>query len=141
MKKVLVSVLALVMLFTSLSVLAEGNEAVTLEVNTARLTVYAADDANAAAFRTGENAENTLPVLLLPVPSLVPAAGRFPQPVLPVQLQRFPQVLLPERFLPEFLLPLLQQILLFEQRQVPFQQLSQMSARQVLCRSYCSISL
>ncbi len=67
MKKVLVSVLALVMLFTSLSVLAEGNEAVTLEVNTARLTVYAADDANAAAFRTGENAENTLPVLLLPV--------------------------------------------------------------------------
>ena len=67
MKKVLVSILALVMLFTSLSVLAEGNEAVTLEVNTARLTVYAADDANAAAFRTGENAENTLPVLLLPV--------------------------------------------------------------------------
>ena len=67
MKKVLVSVLALVMLFTSLSVLAEGNEAITLEVNTARLTVYAADDANAAAFRAGENAENTLPVLLLPV--------------------------------------------------------------------------
>ena len=67
MKKVLVSILALVMLCASLSALAEGNEAVTLEVNTAKLTVYAADDANAAAFRSGENAENTLPVLLLGV--------------------------------------------------------------------------
>ena len=67
MKKVLVSVLALVMLFTSLSALAEGNEAITLEVNTAKLTLYAADDAATAAFRTGENAENTLPILLLPV--------------------------------------------------------------------------
>lgn len=67
MKKVLVSVLALVMLFMSVSALAEENEAVTLEVNTAKLTVYAADDAAAAAFRTGENAENTLPILLLPV--------------------------------------------------------------------------
>ena len=67
MKKVLVSILALVMLCASLSALAEGNEAVTLEVNTAKLTVYAADDAAAAAFRSGENAENTLPVLLLGV--------------------------------------------------------------------------
>ena len=67
MKKVLVSILALVMLCASLTALAEGNEAVTLEVNTTKLAVYAADDANVAAFRSGENAENTLPVLLLGV--------------------------------------------------------------------------
>ena len=67
MKRVLISILALALICMSLTAWAEGNEAITLEVNTAKLPVYAADDADAAAFRA-ENAEgNTLPILLLPV--------------------------------------------------------------------------
>ena len=99
MKKVLISILALVMLFTSLTAWAEGNEAITLEVNTAKLPVYAADDAEAAAFRA-ENAEsNTLPVLLLAVKkslqvqaSVKPAAVKNKKAVLSVADETVAQV-------------------------------------------------
>ena len=69
MKKALISILVLMLLCMSLTALAEGDEAVTLEVKTENLPVYAADDAYAAGFRAGaEQAEaNTLPVLLVPV--------------------------------------------------------------------------
>lgn len=99
MKKVLISILALVMLLTSLTAWAEGNEAITLEVNTAKLPVYAADDAEAAAFRA-ENAEsNTLPVLLLAVKkslqvqaSVKPAAVKNKKAVLSVADETVAQV-------------------------------------------------
>ena len=66
MKKVLLPLLVLVMLCVSMAALAEENEAITLTLNTAKLPVYAEDDPYLAGFRT-EQAENTLPVLLLPV--------------------------------------------------------------------------
>ena len=69
MKKILVFLLAAVMFCMSLTALAEGNAAVTLEVDADRLPVYAADDPYPDAFRSGEKqAEGeTLPILLLPV--------------------------------------------------------------------------
>ena len=66
MKKTLISILVLMLFCVSVNALAESSEAITLEVNTAKLPYYAADDAFAAGFRTGA-AENTLPVLLIPV--------------------------------------------------------------------------
>ena len=66
MKKTLISILVLMLLCVSVNALAESSEAITLEVNTAKLPYYAADDAFAAGFRAG-TAENTLPVLLIPV--------------------------------------------------------------------------
>ena len=58
MKKILISLLVLMMLCMSLPALAEGGEAITLELNTARLPYYAPDDPSLA----GLVAEgNTLP--------------------------------------------------------------------------------
>ena len=63
MKKILVLLLALAMLCESAFVLAEGGGAVTLELNTAKLPVYAAGD----PLLDGLTAEQNLPVLVLPV--------------------------------------------------------------------------
>ena len=65
MKKILAALLALALLCGSLPVLAEGNEAVTVEAGTGRTPVYAADDPYIAAFRTGTQEADALPVLLL----------------------------------------------------------------------------
>ena len=69
MKKILAFLMAAVMLCMSLTVLAEGKDAVRLEVNADKLPVYAADDPYTAGFRAGgEQTEgNTLPILLLPL--------------------------------------------------------------------------
>ena len=68
MKKIVLPLLVLALLCMSMAVLAEGNEGITLEVNTAKLPVYAADDPYLAGFRTEtEPAGDALPVLLLPV--------------------------------------------------------------------------
>ena len=63
MKKILIPLLVLVMLCVSLAALAEGGEeALTLELNTARLPFYAADD----PYLNGFTAEgNTLPVIVI----------------------------------------------------------------------------
>ena len=66
MKKTFISILVLMLLCVSVNAPAESSEAITLEVNTARLPYYAADDAFVKGFR-GEAAANTLPVLLIPV--------------------------------------------------------------------------
>ncbi len=64
MKKILSLLLALVMLLTGLAALAEGGDTVKLELNAARLPVYAADD----PYLNGLNAGGgTLPVIVLPV--------------------------------------------------------------------------
>lgn len=61
MKKVLIPLLVLVMLCVGLTALAEGN-AITLELNTAKVSVYAADD----PYLNGLVAEgNTMPVIVL----------------------------------------------------------------------------
>ena len=65
MKKILAAVLALALLCGSLYALAEDNGTVTVEVNTEKLPVYAAEDPFAAAFRTGTQQDDGLPVLLL----------------------------------------------------------------------------
>ena len=65
MKKILTAVLALALLCGSLYALAEDNGTVTVEVNTEKLPVYAAEDPFAAAFRTGTQQDDGLPVLLL----------------------------------------------------------------------------
>lgn len=44
MKKILVLLLAMAMLLTSVAVLAEGSDAITMELKTAKLPLYAADD-------------------------------------------------------------------------------------------------
>ena len=68
MKKILIPLLALVLLCMGMAAPAEGNEAITLEVNSARLPVYAANDPYPAALGLSEPAEGTaLPVLVLPV--------------------------------------------------------------------------
>ena len=67
MKKILVPLLVLVMLCVSLAALAEGNEAVTVELNTKRLPVYEANDPCVELFRAEGAEENTLPVILAPV--------------------------------------------------------------------------
>lgn len=65
MKKILIPLLALVLLFVSLSALAEGQEeAISLELNTSKLPAYAADD----PFLDGLAAKtDDLTVLVLPV--------------------------------------------------------------------------
>ena len=67
MKKILVPLLVLVVLCVSLAALAEGNEAITVELNTARLPVYEANDPSVDLFRAEGAEENTLPVLLVPL--------------------------------------------------------------------------
>ena len=64
MKKLLISILVLMLFCVSVNALAENSEAITLEVNTARLPLYAADDAFAASLRAGKEA-NSLQILLL----------------------------------------------------------------------------
>ena len=62
MKKCLIPLLVLVMLFVGITAQAEESEAVTLELNTAKLPVYAADD----PYLNGFTAEgNTLPVIVV----------------------------------------------------------------------------
>lgn len=64
MKKMLSLLLALAMLLAGLAALAEGDDAVTLELNAAKLPVYAADD----PYLNGVNAAGgTLPVIVLSV--------------------------------------------------------------------------
>ena len=67
MKKFLIPILAAVILCISLAAMAEGNEAVMIELNTAKLPVYEADDPCLEAFREEGAEENTLPVILAPV--------------------------------------------------------------------------
>ncbi len=67
MKRILVPLLVLVMLCVSLAALAEGDEAITVELNTAKLPVYEADDPIVELFRAEGAEENTLPVLLVPL--------------------------------------------------------------------------
>ena len=69
MKKILLPLLVLALLCMSMAALSEGDGALTLEVNTAKLPVYAADDPYVAGFRgdSDQTEENRLPVLLLPV--------------------------------------------------------------------------
>ena len=67
MKKFLVPLLAMMLLLClSLSATAEEN-AITLEVNTTRLPLYAADDPYVAQLRGGAQPADTLEVLVLPV--------------------------------------------------------------------------
>ena len=61
MKRVLVFLLALALLCVSVSALAEG-EAITLELNTSKLPVYAADDPSLSGLKAGGDG---LPVLVL----------------------------------------------------------------------------
>ena len=67
MKKFLIPILAAVILCISLAAMAEGHEAVMVELNTAKLPVYEADDPCLEAFREEGAEENTLPVILAPV--------------------------------------------------------------------------
>ena len=69
MKKILLPLLVLALLCMSMAAVSEGAEAITLEVNTAKLPVYAADDPYEAGFMGNPDMaeENRLPVLLLPV--------------------------------------------------------------------------
>lgn len=64
MKKLLIPLLVLVLLCGSLAALAEGSNAVTLELNTAKLPVYAADDPSLEGLTAGGDG---LQVLLLSV--------------------------------------------------------------------------
>ena len=65
MKKILVLLLAVALLFESVGVLAEGEEAITLELNTANLPVYAADDPFLNDL--GAQSDSALPVLVIPI--------------------------------------------------------------------------
>ena len=68
MKKILVPLLLLALLCMSMAALAEGDEAITLELNTTKLPVYAADDPYPATFGMAAQPEGeALPVLMLPV--------------------------------------------------------------------------
>jgi len=68
MKKILVPLLVLTLLCISAVAPAVGDEAVTLEVNTVKLPVYAADDPYPAEFGLAEQPEGeALPVLMLAV--------------------------------------------------------------------------
>ena len=60
MKKILIPLLVLVVLCVSLAALAEGNEAVTVELNTTRLPVYEANDPSVDLFRAEGAEENTV---------------------------------------------------------------------------------
>ena len=67
MKKFLVPLLVLALLFISAAAPAEENEAITLEINTAKLPVYAADDPYPASLGLAAQPEESgLPVLVLP---------------------------------------------------------------------------
>ena len=63
MKKMLSLLLALMMLFVSLTALAEGGGTVKLELNTAKLQVYAANSPKLEGLKIAE--DNTLPVIVL----------------------------------------------------------------------------
>ena len=68
MKKILIPLLVLAMLFMSACALAEGEEANGLDVNTAKLPVYAADNPVPAELGLSAQAvEAKLPVLVLQV--------------------------------------------------------------------------
>ena len=68
MKKILVSLLVLAMLCGCMTALGEGSDAVTLEVNTTRLPLYAADDPYLdGLLADAEQAKaDGLPVLVIP---------------------------------------------------------------------------
>lgn len=66
MKRILVPLLALALLCACAAAFAEGEEAVTLELNTRQLPVYAADDP-ALAGLLSEDGDSQLPVLVVPV--------------------------------------------------------------------------
>ena len=68
MKKILIPLLVLALLCLSVCALAEGNDAIGLEVKTEKLPVYASDDPYPAELGLSEQAaEELLPVLVLPV--------------------------------------------------------------------------
>ena len=68
MKKILIPLLVLALFCIGAAALAEGDEAITLEMNTARLPIYAADDPYPAELGlTEQEGENALPVLVLPL--------------------------------------------------------------------------
>ena len=67
MKKILIPLLMVVVLCISMAALAEGNETITIELNTDRLPVYEADDPCLDVYRADGAEENTLPVILAPV--------------------------------------------------------------------------
>ena len=66
MRKILVSLLVLALLCVYLPALAEGNDAITLELNTQKLPVFEADDSLVSGL-LAETDEEALPVLLLPL--------------------------------------------------------------------------
>lgn len=63
MKKVLAFLLAMLLLCPGMAALAEGGETITLELNTAKLPVYAAGD----PYLSGLTEQTDLPVLVMPV--------------------------------------------------------------------------
>ena len=63
MKKILVPLLVLMLLCLSMTALAEGGDAITLELNTSKLPVYAAGD----PYLEGLTEQTDLPVLVMPV--------------------------------------------------------------------------
>ena len=68
MRKILIPLLVLVLFCIGVTALAEGDEAIRLEVNTARLPVYAADDPYPAELGLAvQYEEKALPVLVLPL--------------------------------------------------------------------------
>ena len=77
MKKILVPLLVLVLLCVSLAALAEGNEAITVELNTTRLPLYEANDPCVDLFRAEGAEENTLPVLLLQLQPQLPGLEKL----------------------------------------------------------------
>ena len=83
MKKILIPLLVLALFCMGVTALAEGNEAITLELNTARLPVYAADDPYPEMLGlAAEEGENALPVLVLPLnKSLQPQVTVMPKTV------------------------------------------------------------
>ena len=68
MKKILIPLLVLALLCMGMAALAEGDEAITLEMSTAKLPLYAADDSYPAELGlAAQEGENALPVLVLPL--------------------------------------------------------------------------
>lgn len=63
MKKILVPLLVLMLLCLSMTALAEGGDAITLELNTSKLPVYASGD----PYLEGLTEQTDLPVLVMPV--------------------------------------------------------------------------
>ena len=83
MKKILIPLLVLALFCMGVTALAEGNEAITLEMNTARLPVYDADDPYPEKLGlAAQEGENALPVLVLPLnKSLQPQVTVMPKTV------------------------------------------------------------